>query len=98
MLPCSLQLAIMLNLNTKDFSALRLVSRSFQQLAKRYTDTVEFRDMKQNKLSEEWERSISYRPSVLSVEHVGNLSRGSAVRKEMGMVVHPVLLSKDIVD
>ncbi|MCJ1432571.1 hypothetical protein MMC27_001928 [Xylographa pallens] len=96
-LACSLQLTIVLNLNTKDLSALRLVSRSFQQLAKRYTDTVQFREMKQNKLSADWKRSI-HSPSILSVEHVGSLSRGRAVRKEMGMVLHPVLLSGDNVD
>ena len=41
-LPCSLQLAILLRLDMEDVLALRLVSRSFEQLAKRYTDAVSF--------------------------------------------------------
>ncbi|MCJ1285769.1 hypothetical protein MMC26_005110 [Xylographa opegraphella] len=95
-LPCSLQLRILLSLAIEDFSSFRLVSRSFKQLAKKYTDAVSFRDPNQEHLMQYREESWFYQPRLLTVENVGNLSRGSAVPKELDVIGHPVLLSRDI--
>ena len=97
-LPSSLQLTIMLKLNTEDLSAIRLVSRSFNQLARRYAEAVELHDQRMNKVREDSEMSSFCQPYTLTVEHLGSLSRERDVRKQLGRTGHPILLSRDIVD